>query len=573
MRQIMISLAAAASLAGPVLAQDFVEPKHDIAWNRYYDVEQVHDHMRRLARAYPQLIDLEVIGKSGQGRDLLMATITAPGDDDRSKPAMWIDGGIHANEIQGVEVALYGLWYLATHYGQTDDITELLDDYTFYILPIVNPDSRAVWFSEPSTSSNHRANQMPIDSDRDGQIDEDSWEDLDGDGSITQMWKHVPGDGDWDRDEDDPRIFTRTEAGKRGDWRYLGREGVDNDGDGRVNEDSTDGHDMNRNWPGDWQPDYVQRGAGAYPFSAPETRAIGEFCYDHPNLAAFQSFHNTGGMILRGPGTDYRQGVYPRADLRVYDRIGEVGELLLPYYNYWVIFDDLYNVHGGEATWAAEALGIISFTNELWTGGKYFQRDVRPTQENLWLFRDRLQFGQVFTDFTEVEHPQYGDILVGGLNKWSSRSTPTFMLEEECHRNFGFTSLHADSMPKVTFDRVAVEKMAGNLWSVKVELTNEKIIPTRTARAQQAGIGTNDILELDAGRGSVVASGSMRNWFDTQMSETRHEPGRVQLPGGVPGEGSVIHRFLIEAPEGTRLTLKYTAEKAMNQEMTVELRD
>lgn len=551
--------------------QAHVESKYDIAWNRYYDTDEIHRHMRRLERAYPGLIDLEVIGQSGQGRDMLLATITAPGDDDREKPAMWIDGNIHANEIQAAEVSLYALWYLATHYGHTDDITEVLDDYAFYILPIVNPDSRAVWFNEPSTPSNHRGNQMPLDNDRDGLVDEDSWEDLDGDGSITQMWKETPGQGGFERDDDDPRVFRRVGPGESGDWTYLGYEGIDNDGDGRINEDTTDGHDMNRNWPGDWQPRYVQFGAGDYPFSAPETRAIGEFCYDHPNIAAFQSYHNTGGMILRGPGTDYREGVYPRADIAVYNKLGEVGEDLLPYYNYWVIFSDLYNVHGGEATWAAEGLGVISFTNELWTGAKYFQRDVRPDAELMWLFRDKLQFGQVFSEYTEVLHPHLGEIIVGGLNKWASRSTPTFMLEEECHRNFGFTTFHASEMPKLAFDRVETERLADGLWSIKVEIENEKIIPTRTARAQQAGIGRDDLLTLTGDGARVMASGAMRNWLDTGFQESRHEPGRVRLPGGVPGQGSIVHRFLVRGDSGEELTLRYRAEKARDIETTVEL--
>ena len=573
-KAIALFAAAAAPLvigAGQATAQAHVESKYDIAWNRYYDTDEIHQHMRRLERAYPNLIDLEVIGKSGQGRDMLVATITAPGDDDRDKPAMWIDGNIHANEIQAAEVSLYALWYLATHYGNTDDITEVLDDYAFYILPVVNPDSRAVWFNEPSTSSNHRANQMPMDNDRDGLVDEDSWEDLDGDGSITQMWKHAPGQGDFNRDEDDPRVFQRVGPDDDGDWTFMGFEGIDNDGDGRINEDNTDGHDMNRNWPGDWQPNYVQFGAGDYPFSAPETRAIGEFCYDHPNIAAFQSYHNSGGMILRGPGTDYRQGVYPRADRAVYDQLGNVGEDLLPYYNYWIIFSDLYNVHGGEATWAAEGLGIISFTNELWTSGKYFQRDVRPDQDMMWMFRDKLQFGQVFTEYTEVLHPHLGEIIVGGLNKWSSRSTPTFMLEEECHRNFGFTTFHASEMPKLAFDRVETSRVADGLWSVKVEVENEKIIPTRTARAEQAGIGRDDLLTATGDGIQIVASGSMNSWLDTTFRETRNEPGRVQLSAGVPSRGSVIQRFLVRGDRGDEITLAYDAEKALNIETTVEL--
>ncbi|MEO1479926.1 MAG: M14 family metallopeptidase [Bacteroidota bacterium] len=483
MLQIALVLLASLVPALHCRAQATVESRHEIAWNRYYTVEQTYDHMRALAEAYPDLIELRTIGTSGQGRDLIIAIITRPGDDHTAKPAMWIDGSIHANEVQATEVVLYSLWYLATYYDHNDTITDLLDDYAFYMMPIVSPDSRAKWFEGPSTPHNRRSNQMPRDNDRDGLIDEDPAEDLDGDGSITQMWKRDPR-GEWIRDRFDDRVFTRVPAGEFGDWTYLGSEGIDDDGDGRTNEDGTDGHDMNRNWPADWQPDYVQFGAGAYPLSAPETRAVAEFCYDHPNIAAFQSYHNTGGMMLRGPGTNYRTDAYPRADLRIYDEFGRIGEEMMPYYRYLVIFSDLYNVHGGEATWAHEGLGVISFTNELWTVRKYFQRDVtRPDAEQMRMFRDRLQFGETFKPFTEVEHPEHGTVLVGGLNKWSSRSTPVFMLEEEAHRNFAFTMLHGGEMPKLRFDRTQIKQLGENLWELTVEIRNEKLIPTRTARA------------------------------------------------------------------------------------------
>ncbi|MCC5822320.1 MAG: M14 family metallopeptidase [Phycisphaerales bacterium] len=565
----LIRIAAALlAAASPAVAQPHVESRHEIAWNRYYTVAEIESHMKALERAYPDIVRVRSIGKSYEGRDLWVAIVTAPGTDHRAKPAMWIDGSIHANEIQASEVCLYSIWYLATYYGHNDRITEILDDYAFYIMPIVSPDSRVAWFERPSTPHSRRANQMPVDADRDGLIGEDDVNDLDGDGSITQMWKRDPR-GQWVRNRYDPRIFERVPPGEFGDWTYLGQEGIDDDGDGRVSEDGTDGFDMNRNWPADWQPNYVQRGAGAFPFSAPETRAIGEFCYAHPNIAAFQSYHNTGGMILRGPGSSHRARDYPREDLRVYDELGRLGEQMLPYYRYLIIHADLYNVHGGEATWASEGLGVISFTNELWTVEKYFQRPGRPTDEQMWMFRDKLQFGMTFKDYTEVEHPHHGTVLVGGLNKWSSRSTPTFMLEEEAHRNFAFTVYHAGEMPRLSFDRTRVEHLGADMWTVTVEVRNEKIIPTRTARMRTAGIGRADLLTLEGAE--VLTSGSLSGWWDHTIDEVRFEPGRVRLDAGVPGRGAIVHRFFVRGARGDEVTVRYSAEKATDITTAIRL--
>ena len=87
-------------------------------------------------------------------------------------------------------------------------------------------------------------------------------------------------------------IIERVPEGVKGELSRLGSEGIDNDGDGRINEDGPGGYDMNRNWASDWQPNYIQYGAGEYPFDRKETNAVAQFILKHPNIAAGQSYHN-----------------------------------------------------------------------------------------------------------------------------------------------------------------------------------------------------------------------------------------------------------------------------------------
>ena len=48
---------------------------------------------------------------------------------------------------------------------------------------------------------------------------------------------------------------------------------------------------------------------------------------------------------------------------------------------------------------------------------------------------------------------------------------------------------------------------------------------------------------------------------------------RVRDPGpGVPGKGSVIYRFIIEAAAGTKVTVLYHSDKARDLKMKIELR-
>jgi len=574
-----VTLAAAAlpmlAPVAPAAAQPMDPGRVDLPFNRYYDLEELEAAVREIAAAYPELVELREIGRSLKGHPILVAIVTSPGSDHREKPAMWIDGNVHGNEIQASEVVLYSLWYLVKEYGRNQHLTELLDRTAIYLCPTVNPDGRAYWFEEANTSSTSRSNQRPIDSDRDGLYDEDPPNDLDGDGSITRMWKRDP-DGDWIRDRNDPRIFTRVGPGEKGDWIYLGTEGIDDDGDGRINEDPIGGDDMNRNWPGDWQPSYVQWGAGPYPLQSPETRAVAEFIAAHPNIAASQSYHNTGGMVLRGPGTDYMQSAYSRRDRAVYDGLAELGALMNPGYRSLVIFSDLYNVHGGFATWVSESLGVISFTNELWTTEKYFYRDGRPTQEQMWVWRDHLAFGELFTDYTEVEHPQHGTVLVGGPNKWSSRVTPLFMLEEECHRNFAFTMLHAGAMPEIRFHRAEVERLAGDLWQVTIAVRNDRVIPTRTDRAIRARIGAPDILEAGGDDVEVLASAVIGSRLTEGMPDGvigQAEPDRLVVAAGVPSRGDRLLRLVVRGERGAELRLAFASQKAIDIETTVTLEE
>jgi hypothetical protein len=577
-----LAAAIACTCSLPAAAQPTDPGKVEIAWNRYYNTTEIHGFMRRIAEEYPDLVRIETIGKSIQGRDLVVAVVSAPTTGpDTAKPAMWIDGNVHGNEVQAAEVVLYTLWSLTRGYGSNERLRALADNYTFYLMPVVNPDGRDHWFTQPNNMHSSRQNQRPNDNDRDGAVDEDGPDDLDGDGQITSMWK-ADAAGRWVRSQTDERVFVRLREDQAAEtgvatFSFLGDEGSDNDGDGRINEDGPYGDDMNRNWPSDWQPEHIQGGAGPFPLSSPETRAVADFLLAHPNIAAVQSYHNTGGMILRGPGAHYREGLYPGEDVRVYDELARHGEQMLPYYRYLVLFSGLYRVHGGFVNWAAEGVGAFSFTNELWATAKYFQRDnANPNEEQYWLWRDRIAFGELFKPYQEIDHPQYGRVLVGGLNKWSGRITPGFMLEDECHRNFAFTMYHADQMPVLEFGRVETEPVAGaaGLWRIRAEVRNTRLIPTRSELRRRERIGWPDLMEcqpMDASAISVVAANRLSDWLDRTPEAVLREPGRLLVESGIPGRQTRVFEFVVQPGPETSVKLRYTSAWAKTIERDVEL--
>ncbi|MGB3469117.1 MAG: M14 family zinc carboxypeptidase, partial [Cyclobacteriaceae bacterium] len=209
-------------------------PKVQISFNRYYKPEGLESLARKIAKAYPDLVKLNSIGKSAMGRDIWMLTVTnfKEGIADR-KPGFYVDGNIHSNEIQGAEICIYTAWYLTEMFGDNSFITDMLNDRVFYIVPTINPDARHHYMTEANTASSPRAGLIALDDDLDGLFDEDGLDDLDGDGSVTRMRRKSP-DGNYILDPKDPRKMIRINpddvvSGQR--YEMLGAEGIDNDGD------------------------------------------------------------------------------------------------------------------------------------------------------------------------------------------------------------------------------------------------------------------------------------------------------------------------------------------------------
>ncbi len=327
------------------------DPEHrlSLTWDRWLDHDEIGERMKLMERTWPEFLSLQSLGNSYGGREMWMMTVNNPATGgEMEKAGMFIEANVHGNEIQGAEVTLYTIWYLMENYDRIPDVKRLVDERVFYILPSVNPDGRDYFLD--NAGSGARTGHIPVDSDGDGLFDEDGPNDLNGNGVIEQIRKYVPGQGTHRISHVDPRLLERVFPGEYGDYVLLGSEGIDDDGDGRVNEDPVGGYDPNRNYGSDWQPNYIQGGSMDYPFQLPEARAINDFMMSRPNIAGFQSFHNSGGMILRGPGAAW-QGTYPGADISVYNELGENGERMLPYYDYLVIWRGLYTVHGGSIDW------------------------------------------------------------------------------------------------------------------------------------------------------------------------------------------------------------------------------
>jgi len=548
--------------------------------NRWHGYDELVADMERLQRAFPKFLTLSSIGKSVEGRDIKVMTILNPETGaEATKAGMYIEANVHGNEIQGAEVCLYTIWYLMEHYDRLPRVKQLVDERVFYIVPTVNPDGREHFLQ---VHSGGRSGSAPVDNDNDGVADEDDVDDLNGNGVIEQMRRYVPGQGTHRISALDPRLMEPAPPGTKGDYVMLGFEGLDNDGDGLVNEDGVGGYDPNRNWAADWQPGYVQNGSMDYPFQLPEARAVARFLLSKPNVAGAQSYHNAGGMILRGPGSE-TQGEYPVPDVRVYDEIGRNGERMLPYYRYLVIWSGLYTVHGGFIDWTNDDLGIVSFSNELWNSGQYFsspalkedQRQpdspITPRASGLF-FDDKLDLGSEFVDWKPFDHPTYGPIEIGGWRQTFGRLPPRFMNEELCHRNMAFSLYQAGELPLVRLGEPSVEALGDDLWRVQVPIANDRLVPTILAKAQRNNVVRPDLLRLEGAGVTIVSAGWVRDRFRGGATDliAQQDLSRILVRNGQPGRTTRVIEYLVRG--GRSVTLTYDSAKGGKPSMAIPLR-
>ncbi len=540
---------AFAALAGLVLAgtapSGQAAQKVPIHFDRYHGYTGTVSYIKSVAKAYSNITRLLEIGKSTMGRPIYVLVISnmktgstidafvklrhmrkegvknvTPMKAYQGKPGHWIGGTTHGNEYTGTEVCLYIIDKLVSGYGSDPAVKKLVDNKTFYICPVINPDGL---YNSVEKGIPQRQNSMNRDDDGDGRINEDTYDDLNGDGYIT-FFRYKDPKGAYIIDSVDSRVMVRLRRGqKTQQQRYsLIMEDKDNDGDGKRGEDKESGIDLNRNFPEGWfTKTGMAGGSGDYPTSAPETHAVVEFFTNHRNIIMAQFYHTSGGFTFRPLGTAPHTQLHPK-DVAVFDMImgkkyleiiGEEvpeawknpgrlakfkAELKKTSKNKYaaargyelprgwrVSYNELRNrrySYGMATDWAYMQDGIYSITTELWNPLKDIKGfpqikgpDARVKRERALLqYQDDKYGGKLFVPWKKFKHPELGEGEIGGwIPLYRGNALPGEPLINVCEKHWLFERFRAGLMPEVvitdaktqilyssnsTKDAVAIEK-------------------------------------------------------------------------------------------------------------------
>lgn len=541
----------------------------EVKFNQYYRYAAIAKILQDYADQFPNLVALHSIGKSYEGRDIWVLAVTniATGEATE-KPALWIDGNIHATELAPSSVCLYLLHTLVKGYGNDPNITRCLDTRAFYLCPRVNPDGAELALADSPQFIRSGTRPYPYDNlDKNEFLSE---EDIDEDGRILMM--RIPDEnGAWKISPADSRLMVRREPTEVGGqyYRLLPEGRIDNyDGALIPPQLNQEGLDFNRNFPFLWRQESEQPGAGPYPTSESEVRAVVGFITTHPNITGAIAFHTMSGVLLR-PYSHQSDEKFPIDDLRTYQSIGKKGTELTEYPAVSIFSefrsDNTSYASGAFDDWAYEHQGVFAWTVEVWTPLTYAGiRDYHyvdwfrehPLEDDLALLRwsDEELGGKGYIDWYAFEHPELGKIELGGWDEmYFWRNPPHHLLEKEIQRFPQWLIWHLLISPRLELYEASVKPLGGDTYRVRFIVQNTGWLPTYvTQKALQQKLVRGCICSISLPEGATVEMGKVQEdlgqlegrayqpsaptWYVTDITKER---GKVEWVVRAPS-GSVV---------------------------------
>lgn len=552
----------------------------EISFDRYYRYADLTRLLHEYAGEYPQLVQLESIGKSHEGRDLWLVTVTQQDTGAAAeKPALWVDGNIHATEVSPSSACLYLINKLVTHYGTDADITRCLDTRAFYICPRFNPDGAELVLADVPRAIRSSTRPYPYDEDAlDGLVSGD----IDQDGRMLMMRLPDP-NGTWKAHPTEPRLLVRRDPTEIGGQYYrVFPEGRLENYDGvtiRVQRNK-EGLDLNRNFPSQWRQEHEQPGAGPYPTSEPEVRSVVAFITSHLNITGAVTFHTYSGVLLRPYGTQADETL-PAEDLWTYQALGKKATELTGYPAVSVYHDFRYHpkemITGVFDDWLYDHFGVFAWTVELWSpqqqaGIKNYKYidwyREHPIEDDLAMLKwsDEALDGKGYVNWYPFEHPQLGKVELGGWNMlYAWRNPPPQFLEKEIAPFADWLTWHLLISPRLELFSASVTALGENLYQVQMVVQNTGWLPSYVAKkALEKKVLRGLIAEIELPEGASLKAGKRREELD--QLEGRAYTSTSATPWGASGSANTQDRvkieWVVQAPKGGRVKLTARHERA-----------
>jgi murein tripeptide amidase MpaA len=543
-------------------------------FDHYPRYEELTRRLQEYAARRPELIRLDSIGRSFEGRDIWLATLSR-----FDTGALWVDANLHSAELVGSVAALNLIDFLLEGYGDDADITRCLDSRVFYVCPRANPDGAEWALADPPRLIRSGTRPYPYDDTPRGGV---TTEDIDGDGRILTM--RVPdANGPWKVCPQEPRLMVRRDPVETGGSYYrLLPEGRVEDYDGLTLplQEKRERLDLNRNFPSRWRGAHEQEGAGDYPSSEPEVRALADFVAHHTNICGSISLHSYSGVLLR-PFSYRPDDDMPAEDRWIYERIGQEGSARTGYPAASAYHEFRYHpqkiITGAMDDWMYEERGVYAWTAEMWSPqsqagiGEYKFIDwyrEHPLEDDLKLLRwsDETLKGEGYIDWYPFEHPQLGTVELGGWDPlYTFWNPPPQMLQTEIDRMPRWLLWHNLISPQLEILRADAAPLGDDHYRVRVVAQNTGWLPTDiTRRARIEKMVRGVVVEIELPDGARLVSGSTRE----QGGQLEGRAGKSSSPSGWAGQAvdatddRAVFEWIMHAPAGGEVLLHVRHDRA-----------
>lgn len=443
----------------------------------YSNYLQQTNRIQALSKTWPSLVNTKSIASTTGGKDTWMITIGS--GNAASKPGIAVIGGVEGTHLLGTELAL-GFAETLLAGSNTDSIKNLLAKTTFYVFPNMSPDATEQYFEK--LQYEQQGNATITNDDRDGKTNEDGYDDLDANGKITFIRVESPV-GDYKLHPDDARVLIKADPSKGEKGKYLlFTEGVDNDKDNEFNEDGEGGVWFNKNLT--YKHPSFTKGAGEFPASEKEVRALLDNLYDLFNVYAVVSFSSNNNLSTpvaynAGAATQKITGGYLEPDAKANAMVSEL-------YNKVITAKDApkSTPGGGDLlSWAYYHYGRYSFGTPGWwvpkakhdTTKKEKAFTVDDPVANYLRWAAQQGITNTFTDWKPVQHPDFPNqqVSVGGIHPFVLINPPYNLVPGIVQKHTEFLVKLAGYQPELDIINVKTEKVSAGLTRITLDVVNK----------------------------------------------------------------------------------------------------
>jgi len=522
----------------------------------YADYDAFRAQLESIAKS--EFATLESLGRTLGKREVCLLRIgTGPMDE---KPAILVVGSVEPAHLAGSELAVRVARRLVEGAKKDKAVRAMLDRVTFYVIPRPSPDACEAFFRRPYCERD--TNERPTDDDRDGKTDEDGPDDLDGDGWITQMRVEDPA-GAYMPHPDDPRVLVKADSKKNEQGRWsLYVEGRDNDGDEAFGEDPPGGVAFNRNFTLKYP--YFEPGAGPHQVSEVETRAVADFAFSRPNVAAVLTFTPEDNLMRLWKPNPAAEGQKIKtallgADAPTMDFLAETYRKIHGgkdppespagegSFSAWAYFHYGRWTLGARAWWVPKVDAEKKKADPQDKKDKPEAKDKKAKEEKRgaddlnalrWLAREKIDG---FVPWKEVKHPDFPGrkVEVGGFRPFVRTNPPATELDGLAEKHEKFLARLVTLLPQLVIHEVKAERLGEGVWRVTAVVLNRGYLPTASKMGQTSRQPQPLQIALDLPQGVTLLTGHPR----------------AQLPVLSGSGGRAEQSWLVRAPKGKPVTI------------------